>query len=214
MLSTVVKASCPQATAAPYSSSIFRQFRPAGDTRLAECYNSATRSDKKSLGVRRTGYDRKRVRSMNLNISRSILLILALPFSLSASLGRNATSVQEDLAKMQGTLRTSSGNSYTLHEIQTSTGVAVKEYASPVGTVFAVTWKGPFHPDLRQLLGPYYDEYVQAVRTQRAQRSGHGPISIQHAGLVIQVSGHLRSFVGRAYVPRQLPSGMHVEDIR
>jgi len=151
---------------------------------------------------------------MNLKIPRSISLMLALPFSLSASLGRDTASVREDQAKMQGTLRTSSGDSYTLHEIQTSTGVAVKEYASPVGQVFAVTWKGPFHPDLRQLLGPYYDEYVQAVRTKRAQRSGHGPISIQHAGLVIQVSGHLRSFVGRAYVPQQLPAGMHVEDIR
>jgi hypothetical protein len=151
---------------------------------------------------------------MNLKISCSILLMLPLPFSLSASLGRDAASVREDQAKMQGTLRTSSGDSYTLHEIQTSTGVAVKEYASPVGQVFAVTWKGPFHPDLRQLLGPYYDEYVQAVRTQRAQRSGHGPIWVQHAGLVIQVSGHLRSFVGRAYVPQRLPTGMHVEDIQ
>ena len=151
---------------------------------------------------------------MNLKITYAIALMLALPFSLLASLGRDATSIQEDVAKMQGTLRTSSGNSYTLHEIQTPTGVAVKEYASPVGKVFAVTWKGPYHPDLRQLLGPYYDEYVQAVRTQRTQRSGHGPILIEHAGLVVEVSGHLRSFVGRAFVPQQLPAGMHVEDIR
>jgi hypothetical protein len=151
---------------------------------------------------------------MKSTMTCAILAILALPFSLSASLGRNATSVQEDVAKMQGTLRTSSGNSYTLHEIQTPTGVAIKEYASPVGQVFAVTWKGPFHPDLRQLLGPYYDEYVRAVRTQRAQRAGHGPILIQHAGLVVEISGHLRSFTGRAYIPQQLPASMHVEDIR
>jgi Protein of unknown function (DUF2844) len=151
---------------------------------------------------------------MNVKILHAFFVTMAVPFSLSASLGRDATSVQEDVAKMQGTLRTSSGNSYTLHEIQTPTGVAVKEYASSVGKVFAVTWKGPFHPDLRQLLGPYYDEYVQAVRTQRAQRSGHGPILIQHPGLVVEVSGHLRSFVGRAYVPQQLPAGMHVEDLQ
>jgi len=151
---------------------------------------------------------------MKSTITSAMVAILTLPISLSASLGRDATSVQEDVAKMQGALRTSSGDSYTLHEIQTPTGVAVKEYASPVGKVFAVTWKGPFHPDLRQLLGPYYDEYVQAVRTQRTQRSGRGPILIQHPGLVIQVSGHLRSFVGRVYVPQQLPVSMRVEDIR
>ena len=153
---------------------------------------------------------------MNLKLTQAILLTLALPFSLSASLGRDATSVQEDVAKMQGTLHTSSGNSYTVHEIQAPTGVAIKEYASPVGQVFAVTWKGPIHPDLRQLLGPYYDEYVQAVRTQRAQRGGggHGPVLIQDAGLVVEVSGHLRSFTGRAYIPQQLPAGTRVEDIR
>ena len=76
---------------------------------------------------------------MKSTITCGIVAILTLPFSLSASLGRDATSVQEDAAKMQGTLRTSSGDSYTLHEIQTPTGVAVKEYASPVGKVFAVT---------------------------------------------------------------------------
>ena len=151
---------------------------------------------------------------MKSTITCAIVAILTLPISLSASLGRDASSVQEDVAKMQGALRTSSGDSYTLHEIQTPTGVAVKEYASPVGKVFAVTWKGPFHPDLRQLLGPYYDEYVQAVRTQRTQRSGRGPILIQHPGLVIQVSGHLRSFAGRVYVPQQLPASMRVEDLR
>jgi hypothetical protein len=151
---------------------------------------------------------------MRLTKACSILTILAFPFSLSASLGRDATSVQEDVAKMQGALHTSSGNSYTLHEIQTPTGVAIKEYASPVGQIFAVTWKGPFHPDLRQLLGPYYDDYVQSVRTQRAQRAGRGPILIQQAGLVVEVSGHLRSFTGRAYIPQQLPAGMRVEDIK
>jgi Protein of unknown function (DUF2844) len=151
---------------------------------------------------------------MNLKIPRFLVLMLALPFSLSASLGRDATSVREDQAKMQGTLQTSGANSYTLHEIQTPTGVAVREYASPVGKVFAVTWKGPVHPDLRQLLGPYFDEYTQAVQVQRAQHRSRGSLLIEHAGLVIQISGHMRSFVGKAYVPQQLPAGIHAEDIR
>jgi Protein of unknown function (DUF2844) len=151
---------------------------------------------------------------MNLKITHASFLMLALPFSLSASLGRDAASVREDQAKMQGSLRTSSRDSYTLHEIQTSTGVAVKEYVSPVGKVFAVTWKGPVHPDLRQLLGPYYDEYTQALEARRAQRRSRGPLFIQHAGLVIQISGHMRSFVGRAYVPQQLPAGMPAENIQ
>ena len=150
---------------------------------------------------------------MNSKIACS-LLILSLPSSLLASLGGDVTSVRADHAKMQGTLRTSTGNAYTLHQIQTATGVAVKEYVSPVGKVFAVTWNGPFHPDLRQLLGAYYDEYTQAVQSQRAQRRGRGPLLIQHAGLVVQISGHMRSFAGKAYVPQQLPAGVRAEDIQ
>jgi Protein of unknown function (DUF2844) len=152
--------------------------------------------------------------AMKPTIVCGILAILILPFPVSASLGGDATSVHADRVKMEGTLRTSSGDSYTLHEIQTPTGVVAKEYVSPAGKVFAVTWTGPFHPDLRQLLGAYYDEYTQAVQAQRAQRRGRGPISIEHPGLVIEVSGHLRSFVGRAYVPQQLPASMRAEDIR
>ena len=150
---------------------------------------------------------------MNSKIACS-LLILSLPSSLLASLGGDVTSVRADQAKMQGTVRTSSGKAYTLHEIQTATGVAVKEYVSPVGKVFAVTWNGPFHPDLRQLLGVYYDEYTQAVQSQRAQRRGRGPLLIQHPGLVVQISGHMRSFAGKAYVPQQLPAGVRAEDIQ
>lgn len=151
---------------------------------------------------------------MNLRIPRGLFALLLLPFPASASLGGDVTTVQSDQAKMQGSLRTTSNNSYALHEIQTSTGVAVKEYVSASGKVFAVTWQGPFHPDLRQLLGAYFDQFVQAEQAQRAQRRDRGPVLIQQPGLVVQVSGHLRAFLGKAYVPQMLPTGVHAEDIR
>lgn len=150
---------------------------------------------------------------MNLRTMPSLLAMLALPFSLSASLGGGVASVQTDQAKLQGTLRTTSSDSYDLHEIQTATGVAVKEYVSPEGKVFAVTWQGSFQPDLRQLLGTYFDQYTQAVQAQRAARHGHGPVLIQLPGLVVEVTGHMRSFFGRAYVPQMLPAGVRAEDI-
>jgi hypothetical protein len=151
---------------------------------------------------------------MNSRIMSGMLVMFAFPFAMSASLGGDVTSVQADQAKMQGNLRTTSSNSYNVHEIQVSTGVAVKEYVSPAGKVFAVTWQGPFHPDLRQVLGTYFEEYAQAVQTQRASRRGRGPLLIQQPGLVVQISGHMRAFVGRAYVPQMMPAGVHVEDLR
>ena len=143
-----------------------------------------------------------------------LLAALSMPCPLLASLGGDAASVQSDVAKLQGTLQTTNNDAYTLHQIQAATGVAVKEYVSPAGKVFAVTWQGPVHPDLRQVLGAYYDQYVQAVQAQRAQRRGRGPLQIQQSGLVIQVMGHARSFRGRAYVPQMVPAGVQVEDIR
>lgn len=151
---------------------------------------------------------------MKSRILPGILVILALPFPLSASLGGDFTSVQSDQAKFQGTLRTTSSDAYTVHEIQASTGVAVREYVSPAGKVFAVTWQGQFPPDLRQLLGTYFDQYAQAVQAQRAHRRGHGPLLIQQPGLVIQMAGHMRSYFGKVYVPQMVPAGVHAEDIR
>jgi hypothetical protein len=151
---------------------------------------------------------------MNTRFVGGVFAMFALSLPSFASLGGDVNSVQADQAKMQGTLRTSSSDSYTIHEIETATGVAVKEYVSPAGKVFAVTWRGPEHPDLRQLLDAYYDHYVQAAQAQRAQRHGHGPLLIQETGLVVQVAGHMRSFLGKAYVPQMLPAGVRAEEIR
>jgi Protein of unknown function (DUF2844) len=63
-------------------------------------------------------------------------------------------------------------------------------------------------------MGAYFDQFSQAEEAQRVQRRGHGPVLIQQAGLVVQISGHMRSFVGRAYLPQMLPAGVHSEDIQ
>jgi len=149
-----------------------------------------------------------------LGVLLGTIALLISPLSLPASLGSDSASVEADRGKMEGTLQITSNDSYAVHQIQTSTGVAVKEFVSPAGKVFAVAWQGPFHPDLHQLLGAYYDRYVQAVQAQRTKRRGHGPMVIQQPGLIVQISGHSRSFWGRAYVPEMMPAGVHVEELR
>jgi hypothetical protein len=32
--------------------------------------------------------------------------------------------------------------------------------------------------------------------------------------LVVQITGHIRAFRGRAYVPQMVPAGVHFEDLR
>lgn len=139
---------------------------------------------------------------------------VALPISADASLGGDLASVHEDQMKMQGSLRTTSNESYNIHEIRAPNGIVVREYVSLSGTVFGVAWQGRSHPDLHQVLGANYDQFAQAVQAQRAQRHGHGPLVIQLPGLVVQMSGHMRALAGRAYLPQSLPVGVRAEVIR
>lgn len=142
------------------------------------------------------------------------LMTLATPAVAWAALGGNAASVQADRTQMKATTRaTSSGVSgkYTVHEIETPVGTKVREFLSPGGTVFGVAWKGPVIPDLRQLLGRYFEPYVHG---KRIERSGHGLLTIQEPGLVVHSRGRMRAFSGRAYIPDMLPPGVSVEEIQ
>ena len=133
------------------------------------------------------------------------IALLALPASVSATLGRDASSVDADRVRMQGALlRISRDDAYTVHEMQSSSGTAVREYVSSTGTVFAVAWQGPWLPDLRQLLGPYFDDYQRALQTASAGRKARGPLTIALPDLTVQITGHPRAFSGRAFVPRTL----------
>jgi Protein of unknown function (DUF2844) len=142
------------------------------------------------------------------------LLMLALPLPVLAALGGDVASVQEDQAQMKGTLKTTEGMTYTVHEIKTGTGTLVREYVSRAGEVFGVSWQGPFIPDMQQLLGSYFDAYASAAQTQRTAHRGRTPLNIQQPGLVVESNGHMRSYSGRAYDPGKLPQGVSANDIR
>lgn len=149
---------------------------------------------------------------------RSIwLMILALmtivfPLPAFAALGEDAASVEADQAHMQAALRTVPAERFTMHEIQAPSGTVVREYASQEGKVFAVAWQGPWLPDMRQILGTYFVQYIEAAA--QTTRRGHGPLLIQQPGLVVQLGGHMRAFVGRAYLPQMVPQGMTADEIR
>lgn len=143
-----------------------------------------------------------------------LMVILTTALPAFAALGGDASSVQADQARMQGSLRTTQAEAYTLHEIRAATGTVVREYVSPSGKVFAVAWQGPWPPDMRQLLATYFAQYQQALQSQANSRAGRRPLLIQQPGFVVQSGGHMRSFAGRAYIPQMLPQGVSAEEIR
>jgi Protein of unknown function (DUF2844) len=139
------------------------------------------------------------------------LMIAALPCaSALAGLGGDAASVEADRASLKGELRVTSADTYAVHEITTATGMTVHEYLSPQGKVFAVSWRGPGIPDLRQMLGSYYGSFEQAASTPHYN---HHHLNIQTPQVVVQSSGHTRAFFGRAWAPSLLPQNFSPNDI-
>ena len=143
-----------------------------------------------------------------------VLLMLALHLPALAALGGDVSSVQEDKAQMKGTLKTTENDAYTVHEITAAGNTIVKEYVSPAGKVFAITWHGQFIPNMQQLLGTYFDQYAQAAKEQRESHPGRHPLNIQQSGLVVQSGGHMRSYMGRAYAPDMVPQGVNVDALQ
>jgi hypothetical protein len=143
-------------------------------------------------------------------LARLAICVSVLSLPAWAVLGGDAGSVQRDQLALHGSLRVTNKQSYAVHEIQTTSNMTVREYVS-AGKVFGVVWQGAGHPDMRQLLGSYFEQYERAIQNKRP---GRGPLTVQQPGLVVQSAGHARSFVGRAYVPDMLPSDVRAEDIR
>ena len=92
-----------------------------------------------------------------------------------------------------------------MHVISLNDGTLIREYVTPAGKVFGVSWSGPTIPDLTQLLGSYNTEFQNAVHTKNGRRHA---AAVHDSDLVVESSGHMRAFIGRAYVNSLLPSGV------
>ncbi|HXY14342.1 MAG TPA: DUF2844 domain-containing protein [Terriglobales bacterium] len=151
-------------------------------------------------------------RSLSLALAASVVA-LAFCVPALASLGGDVSSVEADGAHMKATANVRQTEKYAVHEIKASGGTVVNEYVSPAGRVFAVSWRGPFIPEMQQILGAYFQQFSAALQSQKKQY-GHHPLNLQEPGLVVQTGGHMRAYVGRAYVPEMLPQGVHAEEIK
>jgi len=129
-----------------------------------------------------------------------------------AALGGDVSSVQKDRARCKASLQLSPAAHHSVHELKAPTGTVIREYVTTDGRVFGVTWQGPWRPDLRQLLGPYFADFQQAAKAKRTGRNG--PLSSRSSRLVIEMGGHPRAFRGRAYVPDLVPADVPEDEIQ
>jgi hypothetical protein len=167
---------------------------------------------------RTDGFIVQSLRSAKRCALASLLLLVLFPTSLAplafASLGGDLNSVMTDQVHFQGSLNTTEMSSYTVHEIHPQTGIVIREYVSSAGKVFAISWHGPAMPDMKQILGSYFHQYSEAAKSQKASYVGRRPLQITQPDFVLIHGGHMRSYVGKAYLPQMLPSGVTAEDIQ
>lgn len=145
-----------------------------------------------------------------------VLLSICSVASAHATLGGDSSSVETDRIRMKvqraASQNLASTGSYTVHESTLPSGTLVRQYVSNAGVVFAVTWSGPFIPDLRQLLGIHFDTMV--ARQARQSSAGHRSFNQHEGDLVIESGGHPRSFAGRAYLKSAIPANVTEQEIQ
>ena len=158
-------------------------------------------------------------RGMSAVLSRPpktiLCMFLALMFvtiPLWARLGQPEASVVADQQRMKSEDHVQIFQAYKVHEL-TSENTTVREYVSPRGVVFGVTWQGHSMPDVNQLLGNYVNDLQAATPAQTRIRSRRG-ITVKTDDFVYSNFCHMRNCVGRTYVPSLVPSHVSAEVIR
>ena len=106
---------------------------------------------------------------------------------------------------------TSAGVPYTDISRTLRNKTLVHEFADAGGTVFAVSWSGPFKPDLKQLLGRHFDEFQKGAGRRRGD---HSHLRLDTSDMVVVSTGHMGAFEGRAWLPAQLPAGFDPEEMK
>jgi hypothetical protein len=142
-----------------------------------------------------------------------------------ASLGRapsplaGATTVHQAraLAAASGTGSAGSTNgntgsaSYSVSTTTLAGGTTVREYVGADGVVFAVTWNGPFLPDLRELLGQHFATLKN--ESARQPKAGRGQVRVAQPDVTIESGGHMRAYAGRAWINSRLPAGFDTDTL-
>ena len=127
-----------------------------------------------------------------------------------ATLGEDVSSIKSDQVHLEASVRVLPKPLYSVDEMQTSSGTTIQQFVSSDGRVFAVSWRGSA-PNLRQLLGSYFDEYIRAADAQPAPRGR--AVHIESGDLVVDAGGHMRFHVGRAFLKSRLPQGVSADEI-
>jgi len=129
----------------------------------------------------------------------------------SAFAGNTTVHQARALAATNGTGSASASATYSVSTTTLAGGTTVREYVGADGVVFAVTWNGPFLPDLRELLGQHF----ATLRNESARqpKAGRGQVRVAQPDVTIESGGHMRAYAGRAWINSRLPAGFDTDTL-
>ena len=141
-----------------------------------------------------------------------VLLLSVCVASSYAGLGGAPAAPSPHLLSNAASLATSNPSTYTDLKRTLDSGTEVHEFLNARGTVFAVSWSGPFLPDLKELLGSHF----QTLRDHVNQHAGgaRSQVRLQQDDLVIFSGGRPGAFEGRAWIPSLLPAGFDTAAVK
>jgi hypothetical protein len=145
------------------------------------------------------------------NIFTVLLMLMMGSFPAWAALGENVSSVDSDAQALGAQHVMVAKVGYNMHQITLRDGSVIKEFVSPAGTVFGVSWKSHSMPNLPQLLGSYLTNLQLGQRTRVIPRRG---VTIQGNDFVFTNFGLTGSFHGRAWVPSLVPANLTMEVVQ
>jgi hypothetical protein len=132
-----------------------------------------------------------------------------------SKLGETSNSVEADAIAFFGSEnQIADFTSYTVRQITNGIG-SIREYISTQDEIiFAVTWNGLYHLDIRQLLDTFHKEIYDKELSQSIKSLGTRHRQIKKDHLIVENWGNTRNLQGRAYDPYHIPSGVTADAIQ
>ncbi|SIT42907.1 conserved exported hypothetical protein [Paraburkholderia piptadeniae] len=112
------------------------------------------------------------------------------------------------------TQRVLPGSAVQIRSTVDASGTTINEYATSDGLIFAYAWQGPTMPDLTRMLGRYAAPYRAKAAAQLSEFSHLHASRVEQPEVIVESGGQMRSYVGRAWLPAAVPSGISLADLR
>jgi hypothetical protein len=141
----------------------------------------------------------------------AVLILVTMP--AWATLGQSEATVTSDRLQMNSREQVQTFDSYTVHQLTTDAGQAVKEFVSPQGVVFGVSWQGRSVPNMAQLLGTYVNNLQTATAAQKHIQPRRG-ITVTTNDFVYSNFCRMQMCSGQAYILSAVPRNVSAGAIR